>query len=382
MTNTSPIDTADRFPFGRNWQAFVDGHLTIERMQAAQQRLLSFLKRADLKGMTFLDIGCGSGLHSLAAWQSGAERVVSFDYDQASVSATETIRARAGSPPNWSVQQGSVLDAEFLATLPRADIVYSWGVLHHTGSMWQGIKNAATLLDDRGVFYIALYTSDLYIDRTPEYWLDIKRRYNLASAWHRFGFELWYALRFDAVPRLIRLRNPLQKWLDYRRQARGMSYWIDIRDWLGGWPMEFAGIRETLLFCRDQLGLEVLNLSTGEACSEYLFRRRGASNDWDDLIVNRREQDLPRPFLRDAGPCYVARLPSGHGESAVDGPAATADWTLLEDGEPLGLGHCLPEHVRRAGHGRYGEASGQFYFSASDNSDPNENGRRYTRCRL
>ena len=58
---------------------------------------------------------------------------------------------------------------------------------------------------------------------------------------------------------------------DYR-QKRGMSLMTDIRDWLGGWPMEFVHDDEAVAFCK-KLGFRLENIKTGEACSEFLFVR-------------------------------------------------------------------------------------------------------------
>src|SRR5262245_33858198 len=131
--------TPVRYGFGKNWAQFIDAHFDQERVDIAQQHLLAFLKLPDLAGKVFLDIGCGSGLHSLAAWRAGAREVISFDIDADSVQTTRQLRHWGGNPPNWCVRQGSVLDPEFLAGLPPADIVYSWGVLHHTGAMWDAV---------------------------------------------------------------------------------------------------------------------------------------------------------------------------------------------------------------------------------------------------
>ena len=114
-----------RFGFGANWADYIDKNFSEERVDISRRHLLGFLKLNDLKGKTFLDIGCGSGLHSLAAWRSGAEQVVSFDYDQNSVATTKKLQELSGSPKNWIVLQGSVLDELFIDSLPKSDIVYS-----------------------------------------------------------------------------------------------------------------------------------------------------------------------------------------------------------------------------------------------------------------
>ncbi len=186
-----------RFEFGNNWQAFVEKNFSQERVEIAKRRMLGFLERDDLDGLTFLDIGCGSGLHSLAAVQSGAETVHGFDYDPASVAASRYIYRKVGSPPTWTVEQGSVLDDAFMAALPQFDLVYSWGVLHHTGDVWHAIRNAAGCVKPGGLFYIALYSADVQTDPPPEFWLEVKRRY-VASDWlHRRYMDLWYVWRFE-----------------------------------------------------------------------------------------------------------------------------------------------------------------------------------------
>ena len=129
-----------RFGFGKNWQLYIQRYFNEERVSIAQKHLLDFLQLDSLAGKYFLDIGCGSGLHSLAACKAGASRVVSFDYDWNSVHATEKLKEFSGNPAHWTVLQGSILEPQFLATLQPADIVYSWGVLHHTGALWQALS--------------------------------------------------------------------------------------------------------------------------------------------------------------------------------------------------------------------------------------------------
>lgn len=264
---------ADRFAFGKNWKRYVEKHFDQERVDISKAHLLSFLGAADLKGKSFLDIGCGSGLHSLAAFQSGATRVIGFDYDQDSVDTTKMLRGIAGNPENWSVTQGSVLDRAFMETLPEADIVYSWGVLHHTGDQWNAIRNAASKVAPGGIFYIALYTSDVFVDPTPQFWLDIKQRY-VRSGWAgKRGLELWYIWRFMLNRNPFRIFGLLRSLPKYRF-SRGMSFYTDVMDWLGGWPMEFSSIAEVKTFATDELNMEIVKVKGGEANTEYLFRRR------------------------------------------------------------------------------------------------------------
>lgn len=255
-----------RFAFGQNWKDFVSTSFDQERLRIAQAHLLGFLKLEDLSGKTFLDIGCGSGIHSLSALQAGA-KVHSFDYDQDSVDATRMVWDSVGRPGNWHIERGDVLDEAYVRGLGGFDIVYSWGVLHHTGEMWRAVRNAAIPVRPGGLFYIALYSKDIY--RDWQHWLEVKRAYNQAGPAKRLLMECGYAWRTTIQPDLLHFRNPLRTIREYKK-SRGMAYWNDVRDWLGGWPMEFAGDQETVAFC-EGLGLKLAGMKTGEGNTEYLF---------------------------------------------------------------------------------------------------------------
>ena len=261
-----------RFEFGKNWTDFVQKHFDESKLEVATAHMLGFLEMDDLKHNTFLDIGCGSGLHSYAAWRSGAEQVVSFDYDENSAAATRMLRRYADDPENWTVTTGSVLDESFIGGLGTFDIVYSWGVLHHTGEQWRALRNAARCRKPDGKMYIALYTSDAFVDPPPEFWLDVKRRYNESSWAGKRFLELWYIWRFETGLSPAAWWRLVKKIHDYKKN-RGMSYFTDIRDWLGGWPMEFSSISEVKGFVSNELGLKVTKLSAGHANTEYLIER-------------------------------------------------------------------------------------------------------------
>src|SRR6476620_5141731 len=134
MSADVEILSGQRFEFGEHWSSFLR-LVDEERVHAAEVSLAEMLGRDDLSGQRFLDIGCGSGLFSLAARRLGA-RVHSFDYDRQSVACTVHLRERFfAHDAGWTVQQGSALDADYLASLGQFEVVYSWGVLHHTGNM-------------------------------------------------------------------------------------------------------------------------------------------------------------------------------------------------------------------------------------------------------
>jgi SAM-dependent methyltransferase len=263
--------TEERFAFGRNWKKYVENSFGQERVEIAKAHMSRFLGLTGLQGLTFLDIGCGSGLHSLAALQLGADEVVSFDYDPKSVEATFMLFTHAGRPANWKIMQGSVLDERFMETLTKSGIVYSWGVLHHTGDVWRAIRNAAIPLARGALFYIALYSADVHKDPPPDFWLATKRKYLAASSFGKWKMELWYVWRFQMGRKISALPTVLRRAREYKKN-RGMSYFTDIRDWLGGWPMEFCYDDEVKRFVVDQLRLQLANVRTGEANTEFLFK--------------------------------------------------------------------------------------------------------------
>ncbi|RWF42409.1 MAG: class I SAM-dependent methyltransferase [Mesorhizobium sp.] len=266
MTAENP--SSDRYEFGANWASFIDNHYSAERRRAAAHKLLSFLGKDSLEGMDFLDIGSGSGLHSLAAFDAKAGRIHSFDFDPLSVRTTARLRQLAGEPSNWTVEHGDVLDFDYLDKLGTWSLVYSWGVLHHTGAMWQAIENAAGRVAPGGLLFIALYSSNV-VKPSAQFWLDVKRRYNAANASQRRRMEYWYIWRFGLGQNPLRLPQLLRQIYE-KKKGRGMSYMTDVRDWLGGWPMEFADDRAVVDYLKNRFDL--VRISTGEACTEFLFR--------------------------------------------------------------------------------------------------------------
>ncbi|WP_026380411.1 class I SAM-dependent methyltransferase [Afifella pfennigii] len=257
-----------RYEFGKNWSRFAKKSFSQERVDIAAKHMMSLLKRDNLEGVRFLDIGCGSGIHSLAAFQAGAAEVRSFDYDPNSVETTQKMWEFAGRPDNWTIERGDVLDDAYVASLGTWDLVYSWGVLHHTGDVWKAVENARKRVAEGGTFYIALYAADVQPD--PDFWLRIKQEYNQASETKRRRMEAWYVWTYMLNRRPWRL--PHLGWrMVHHRMTRGMSLFTDIRDWLGGWPMEFVYDQDVIDRMKET-GLQLENIKTGEACSEYVFR--------------------------------------------------------------------------------------------------------------
>jgi len=250
------------FSFGKNWQNFLR-RINKERRQDARLSITEFMGLRDLRGKTFLDAGCGSGLFSEAAFNLGADKIMSIDIDPFSVACCEYLHEKAGGPANWEARQGSVLDLNFLAGLGRFDIVYSWGVLHHTGRMWDAIRNTARLVKEGGLYYIAIYNK-VETGRTSEFWLKVKKLYNRSSDAGKRGLEFLYMALFF-LRRLARFQNPISEIMNYRATHRGMSWKIDITDWLGGYPYEYASAEEVFHFVKAQFpDFNLVNLKTAD----------------------------------------------------------------------------------------------------------------------
>lgn len=265
-------DDAPAFEFGRNWQRFLE-LFSEQRVQTAVDSIRDFTGVPDLKGKSFVDVGCGSGLFSYAAHRLGAERLVSFDVDEFSVRCCRHLHEHAGTPASWTVRPGSILDEQFVADLGTFDMVYSWGVLHHTGRMWDAIRNAGGMVNPGGYFYITIYNARRGV-RGSGTWLRIKRVYNRMPPAGRKLMESVYVTNYF-LSRLIRFRNPMKRIRDYQ-QKRGMNWRTDVTDWVGGYPYECATVQEIFDFVRQTFPdflLEGLKSTRGLGTNWFLFRR-------------------------------------------------------------------------------------------------------------
>lgn len=264
-----PAQESVRFEFGRNWARFAQGVGEAEILQA-EVGLNRLLPTDDITGMRMLDIGCGSGLHALAALRLGAVFVDAVDLDPASVQTARSLLSLHAPQGAWSVQQASVFD---LADT-QYDIIYSWGVLHHTGDMNRAIAAAARQVKTGGLFAFALYR------RTPacRFWMFEKRLYAGSGPRLRRHLETAYRMLFRLV---FAVRG--ESYRDYVAgyvSTRGMSFGTDLVDWLGGYPYqsitphEVAGLMAQLGFHEvrkfvKKPGIGVL----GTGCDEYVYRR-------------------------------------------------------------------------------------------------------------
>ena len=267
------VRLGERFTFGANWQRFLR-LLDDERIARAEASLRDMLEVDRLDGVTFLDAGSGSGLFSLAARRLGAT-VTSFDFDPESAACTRELRRRYfPDDPRWVVREGSVLDESFVRELGTFDIVYSWGVLHHTGSMWRAIEHAQSCVRPGGRFFIALYNDQ---GMKSVAWKYLKRMYCTGLPGRVVVTSLcvpYFVIRQFASD-AVRGRNPVAHYRDYRAN-RGMSVVRDWVDWLGGYPFEVASTTVVFDYMRARgFRLDRLVATAGSGCNEFVFTRAG-----------------------------------------------------------------------------------------------------------
>lgn len=263
------LEQKSHFAFGQNWASYAK--LVTETQVEEATVSLRRLAGGNLEGKRFLDIGCGSGLHALAALRLGASEVVAVDIDPDSVATTrELLQIRAGGQP-WSATVGSVFELQ-RDSIGVFDVVYSWGVLHHTGDMSRALRAAAGLVALGGEFIFALYRRT----RLCWFWKLEKRWYAGASGAAQARARWIYTRLF----RLAKGASFNSYVADYGKE-RGMDFYHDVHDWLGGWPYESISPAETDQLMH-QLGMRQLrafahpvrtNGLFGSGCDEYVYRK-------------------------------------------------------------------------------------------------------------
>lgn len=265
-----------RFAFGKNWRSFLSV-INEERINEAELALRTSLGRDSLAGLRVLDVGSGSGLSSLAMRRMGA-RVISFDYDIDSVTCTTELRDRFdGESGEWQVLQGSVLDPQFMTGLGEFDLVYAWGVLHHTGSMWSALDLAQQRVVPGGQLLVALYNDQGWRSRI---WWHIKHLYCSGRIGRTLVVSVFYPLFgvYAVALDLRKLRLPGNHMREYARR-RGMSLVHDWRDWLGGFPFEVARPADVLERL-DKAGFTLKHeaLTQGWGCNEFTLVKSSNPN--------------------------------------------------------------------------------------------------------
>jgi 2-polyprenyl-6-hydroxyphenyl methylase/3-demethylubiquinone-9 3-methyltransferase len=274
---TSDPGSGTHFAFGENWRAYAEkiDERTIQEAINGLRRLVG----GHIAGKRFLDIGCGSGLHALAALRLGAVEVYGVDVDSDSVATAQRVLAQYAPAGSWLVEQRSVFDITTVQ-VDRFDVVYSWGVLHHTGDMRLAIRRAAELVAPDGLLVLAVYRKTWLCP----FWKWEKRWYaQTTPRWQTRGQRIYRAVLHM---RLWATGQTYSKYVANYRANRGMDLYHDVHDWMGGWPyesisppeverlMEALGLEHVRSFVtaeRHVWGKQIGLLGSG--CDEYVYRR-------------------------------------------------------------------------------------------------------------
>jgi predicted RNA methylase len=271
MTTPDLLELKSHFSFGENWSQYAE-KIDETRIEQAEQSLLRLVGREAIEGRTFLDIGCGSGLFSLAAVRLGCRQLLAVDLDPKSVETTRRTLSLHAADGNWDCRNISVFDLD-PATMGTFDVVYSWGVLHHTGAMYKAIAKVSKMVSPNGMLTLALYAKTPFCGM----WRVEKRIYSKSPKWVQRVIETAYI-------ELVRLRLALKgESLKKRREEywkqRGMDMYHDTRDWLGGYPYESISPQEAMDYMHE-LGFEPVRSFTepcigllGTGCDEYSFTK-------------------------------------------------------------------------------------------------------------
>lgn len=281
MTLREDLTSVDsHFAFGENWSGFAR-QIDARRIQVAEASIRRLVGREDLDGLSFLDVGSGSGLDSLAALRLGCTRLLAIDIDPASVETTRGTLAAFPTAAPCECRRLSVFDlADF--NVGTFDVVYSWGVLHHTGAMHGAIDAAARAVAPGGMAVFAFYR------KTPlcHLWQLEKRWYSKAPAWaQRLARGIYIGAYWASLA--VCGRSPRRYIRTYSERSRGMDFYRNVHDWLGGYPYESISAAEIESYMGD-LGFVMVRSFTyagrlgrlglfGSGNDEYIFRRTGTT---------------------------------------------------------------------------------------------------------
>jgi len=257
------------FNFGENWREFSEGSLDADKFNAAIDSLRQLIGSEKINGRSFLDIGCGSGIFAIAASQLGAKKVIGMDISKESVAASIANKNRFALQNNITFFHKSIFD-ENISELGTFDVVYSWGVLHHTGNMYEAIDRACRFVSPGALFVLAIYNKHW----SSGAWKQIKQFYNATPKMVQW-LMVWILYGVIALAKLIVTRkNPFVK------KKRGMSFYYDVVDWVGGYPYEYAA-KDEILGYMAQKGFRCIKSVSPTAptgCNEFVFLYENVSN--------------------------------------------------------------------------------------------------------
>ena len=255
------------FSFGKNWSKFISRAEDSSYIDAFNS-LKKLISHTSISKGSFLDIGSGSGLFSMSAVKLGFN-VTSFDLDLDSVNATKLTKKKFfPNQSTWKIYKGSILDNNFLKKIlknQKFEIVYSWGVLHHTGDLQTSLKNSIQLVKKNGYLILAIYNDQGLFSN---YWLIVKKMYN-----YNFIFKLLIIILH--APYFLFFIPIIKIFLKKEFDNRGMKIWYNYLDWIGGYPFQTSKPSDLINFVQNQnFKLVYKNLvGTKLGCNEFIFKQ-------------------------------------------------------------------------------------------------------------
>ena len=131
--------------------------------------------------------------------------------------------------------------------------------------MWQAIDNAASLVQPGGMLFLALYNRHW----TSPAWTVVKYCYVRAPAWLQKVIVTAFYPVILAAKWAVTGRNPMV-------MDRGMDFYYNVVDWVGGYPYEYATRAEVIHYLEARkFALRIsapADVPTG--CNEYVFVRQ------------------------------------------------------------------------------------------------------------
>jgi SAM-dependent methyltransferase len=262
-----------KFDFGSNWNSFFK-KVNEQNIQKSIDSILELCPKEIVAGKSVIDIGCGSGINSIAFERIGARTVSAVDVDKGCLDTTNEMILRFTNAQKFQVFHCDILETEKLPN-SKFDLVYSWGVLHHTGNMNLAIMNSIKLVNQSGYLFIALYRKTAFCD----YWRFAKRTYVKSPIVLQKLYFLLAVMSFIPYD-CIRGKVMPSTLIKSYSSSRGMNYFTDIRDWLGGYPYESIKSHDLETLIESQ-GFKLIKSNAkpyhfglrGSGCDEFLFKR-------------------------------------------------------------------------------------------------------------